>query len=79
MMFADCPTCAGEGALLSQGRPGAFSAHEEAYDPSETWLECLDCLGEGRLEVCGECREPWRVVAGLEVCGCRRAPWLQAA
>ena len=74
-----CGFCQGEGTVLSVGRPGSFSSGEETFLPSETFSECPMCFGEGRLEVCQSCGEPFEVVRGREVCGCAAVQLPRAA
>jgi hypothetical protein len=64
-----CPNCQGEGYALLLGRPG-FSERLESYHPTESFVRCDDCGGEGELEVCVICLEPLQIVDGIEVCAC---------
>ena len=74
-----CGFCQGEGTVLSVGRPGAFSRELETFLPSETFSECPLCFGQGKLEVCGGCLEPFQIVRGREVCGCATLQLSRAA
>jgi hypothetical protein len=65
-----CPHCQGEGYELIVGRPGEFSGRLESYYPSESFVRCDECRGEGELEVCVVCLEPLQLVDGLELCAC---------
>lgn len=66
----DCWRCGGEGHLLHTGAAAIFSGSLEAYLPAEGYALCPLCYGEGELEVCAECREPFEIVGGAEVCAC---------
>lgn len=75
----ECPRCQGEGVLLSAGRPGEFLSFEESFLPSEALHTCPDCFGEGEIEVCADCSQPFTIQRGREVCGCAELVWLDAA
>ncbi len=59
LTLADCGACEGEGVRLAY-----------AGTPRETYLVCVTCGGEGKIEVCESCGEVPRVVRGLELCAC---------
>ncbi|MGL4610451.1 MAG: hypothetical protein ACRCYY_12365 [Trueperaceae bacterium] len=65
-----CPHCQGEGYMLMVGRPGMFSGRLESYHPSEAFMRCDECAGEGEIEVCVVCLEPLQIIGGIEMCSC---------
>ncbi len=65
-----CPNCQGEGYALLLGRPGNFSERLESYHPTESFVRCDECGGDGELEVCVICLEPLQIVDGIEACAC---------
>jgi RecJ-like exonuclease len=65
-----CPSCQGEGYMLMVGRPGKFSTALESYHPSEAFVRCDECAGEGEIEVCVVCLEQLQIVDGIETCAC---------
>lgn len=77
--LSECSRCGSEGKLLYTGRPGAFSNFDESFFPSEAFEACPDCSGEGELEVCEACLQPFAISQGREVCGCAELAWLDAA
>jgi hypothetical protein len=74
-----CPTCQGEGYALLVGRPGTFSAGSQSFVPSESFVRCDECQGEGEIEVCVVCLEPLQMIDGLEACACTAQQLLKAA
>jgi hypothetical protein len=67
-----CPSCLGDGYLVTVGAPGRFDPALEAVLPSEGLQRCPRCRGEGEVEVCAACGcEPTVDLAlGEERCGC---------
>lgn len=74
-----CPNCQGEGYELLLGRPGVYSHRLEAYHPSESFVRCDECGGEGEIEVCVICLESLQVIDGIELCGCAAQQLAKAA
>jgi predicted metal-binding protein len=52
------------------GRPGSYESKLESYHPSESFLRCDECGGDGDIEVCVICLESVQIVDGVELCGC---------
>jgi RecJ-like exonuclease len=73
----DCPECQGEGYLLTFKT--GFSSRYETFEESESFEGCKLCKGEGFLEVCAICLQPFKVVQGIEVCGCAAVTLPKAA
>lgn len=65
-----CPSCQGEGYALLVGRPGSYQGRLGSYHPSESFVRCDECGGEGEIEVCVVCLEPLQIIDGIEMCGC---------
>jgi DnaJ-class molecular chaperone len=65
----DCPNCQGEGYGLAIGNM-TFSSRDEVYEESEVFVVCKTCKGEGKLEVCSICLEPYQIDQGIEICAC---------
>jgi RecJ-like exonuclease len=65
-----CPSCQGEGYALLVGRPGSYSSRLESYHPTESFVRCDECSGEGEIEVCVICLETLQIIDGVEMCGC---------
>ena len=59
LTLSDCDACDGEGYRL------AYTG-----TPQETYLVCVTCGGEGKIEVCEGCGEVPYIGCGLELCGC---------
>jgi RecJ-like exonuclease len=78
MTIIDCPHCQGEGYLLAFGN-ARFSSQSESYEPDEAFELCTQCNGEGKLEVCALCLEPFQIIQGLEACGCDQIQLPKAA
>ena len=74
-----CDFCGGEGYLLGPGQPGVYSYPDEAFLPSEPFSACPECDGEGKLEVCATCHQPFVIFEGVEACTCIRLRLSQAA
>lgn len=75
--FICCPECSGEGVLLSVGAPGVYSAVDDAFSPSEMLEACDRCGGDGVVEACAACGEPFGESAligieGAPGCSCAR-------
>ena len=68
--IVECAQCEGEGHVLHLGAASIFSGSAEAYLPAEGYMLCPLCHGEGEIEVCSQCREPFEIVGGREVCAC---------
>lgn len=74
-----CPSCQGEGFALLVGRPGSFSSRLESYHPTESFMRCDACGGEGEIEVCVVCLEALQIIDGVEMCGCAAQEMPKAA
>ena len=64
----DCPCCQGEGFIIHLDP--RFSKYNLAFEPEEAYQTCEHCQGEGWLEVCPYCKEPFSIREGQEICRC---------
>ncbi len=73
----DCPACQGEGVIIHI--EAGYSTTHLAFEAEESYQPCELCLGEGKLELCVYCHEPFAIKQGREVCGCQSIGLANAA